>query len=292
MNARPEPTVKESSAPPHRMDWTPGRIGSFWDWWSRREIAAEEYFAHQAGAAVGWLLSQVAPSAGVARATGSRVLDFGCGPGHLVPHLLATGALVHAADGSAAAVEAASGRFAGAPGWQGASLIDRATGRASFPDASLDVVCCLETIEHVRPDEAPALLAEIARLLAPGGRCLITTPNDEPLERSFVFCPECGSEFHKVQHQSRWTGASLRAAVEGAGLRVDYCQGIDILNLAPKQPVPPWHWSVAYIARRWRESLAAQLDRAFPRPFPQGRVLARRTVPGPNLIAVATKEAP
>lgn len=43
-----------------------------------------------------------------------------------------------------------------------------------FPDASFDIILCLDTIEHV---PSPHLLGrEIMRILKPGGLCMITTP--------------------------------------------------------------------------------------------------------------------
>jgi 2-polyprenyl-3-methyl-5-hydroxy-6-metoxy-1,4-benzoquinol methylase len=47
--------------------------------------------------------------------------------------------------------------------------------RLPFPDASFDIVLCVEGIEHVQ--NRHATLAEFRRVLAPGGRLLITTPN-------------------------------------------------------------------------------------------------------------------
>ena len=46
--------------------------------------------------------------------------------------------------------------------------------RWPVPDASVDVVLCTETLEHV-PDP-PAFLAEAFRCLRPGGRLLLTVP--------------------------------------------------------------------------------------------------------------------
>lgn len=44
-----------------------------------------------------------------------------------------------------------------------------------FADATFDVVVCVEVIEHVR--NQPALMAEIYRVLKPGGRAIVSTPN-------------------------------------------------------------------------------------------------------------------
>lgn len=44
-----------------------------------------------------------------------------------------------------------------------------------FPPASFDAITCLETIEHL--EDQFSFARECARVLAPGGRLLITTPN-------------------------------------------------------------------------------------------------------------------
>lgn len=48
-------------------------------------------------------------------------------------------------------------------------------GRADLPDASCEVVCCVETIEHV--ENPRSLMRELTRLLKPGGILIVTTPN-------------------------------------------------------------------------------------------------------------------
>jgi 2-polyprenyl-3-methyl-5-hydroxy-6-metoxy-1,4-benzoquinol methylase len=49
-----------------------------------------------------------------------------------------------------------------------------ATGPLPFPDASFDVITCIDAINHF-PDR-PGVIAEWARLLRPGGRLLFTDP--------------------------------------------------------------------------------------------------------------------
>lgn len=73
-------------------------------------------------------------------------------------------------------------------------------------DASVDAVVLLEVLEHLpAPDQA---LAEIARVLRPGGRLLLTMPFLYPL--------------HDAPHDfQRYTTHGLEAALARARLRVD-----------------------------------------------------------------------
>lgn len=49
-----------------------------------------------------------------------------------------------------------------------------ATFRFPYPDASFDVVVATSLFTHLLPDEARNYVGEIGRVLAPGGRCLVT----------------------------------------------------------------------------------------------------------------------
>ena len=61
-------------------------------------------------------------------------------------------------------------------------------------------------------DEALAeVLSNLRQLVTPDGLILITTPNDENLAKSHVFCPETGKVFHRWQHVRSWTVESLTA---------------------------------------------------------------------------------
>lgn len=114
-------------------------------------------------------------------APGMRVLDLGCGRGrHL--HALYWGEIpVHATGVDLSFEEtcaAADGFFTLPPppesADRSATLGAADAARLPFPDASFDRVICSEVLEHV-PDP-DAALAEIARVLKPGGRFALSVP--------------------------------------------------------------------------------------------------------------------
>jgi len=109
---------------------------------------------------------------------GDRVLDAACGLGygaHVIRNL--TGAShVIGVDGSEHSIAYAN-KLYGTTENKAAYLCGMLPEfLARFPDASFDVVVSFETLEHV---EAPqALLEEFNRILVPGGRVIVSVPND------------------------------------------------------------------------------------------------------------------
>jgi len=81
-----------------------------------------------------------------------------------------------------------------------------------FRDGSFDVVGAFDVVEHCEPEDLA--LAELARVLAPGGRLLLSVP-----------AYQWAWTDHDVQagHYRRYTRPRLVAAVEGAGLVVRRC---------------------------------------------------------------------
>lgn len=103
---------------------------------------------------------------------GERVLDLGSGSSEIAARLAEQGALAFAADRSVAALAAAA-----AEGGKRVHAVGTDIGALPFADASFDKIVLLEVIEHL-PEEAIARYApELRRVLAPGGRLLVTTPN-------------------------------------------------------------------------------------------------------------------
>jgi SAM-dependent methyltransferase len=52
-----------------------------------------------------------------------------------------------------------------------------------YPDGHFSAILCTDVLEHVAPDRQAALLAEAARVMAPGGSFCMTSPNFSPLRR-------------------------------------------------------------------------------------------------------------
>ncbi|MEU2347973.1 class I SAM-dependent methyltransferase [Modestobacter sp. NPDC049651] len=115
---------------------------------------------------------------------GMRVLDLGCGEGRHAFEAFRRGADVLAVDWGRSEV-ATTAEWLGAIAAAGEApagahaAVARADLRAlPVPDASVDRVIASEVLEHV-PDDVSAI-AEIARVLKPGGRVAVTVPRYGP----------------------------------------------------------------------------------------------------------------
>jgi SAM-dependent methyltransferase len=103
---------------------------------------------------------------------GKRVLEIGCGRGGFSRYLAEHGADLVAADFSPAAVEMA--RRALDPHHRAEAIVADIEA-IPFERDSFDLVLSLDTIEHVpHPTRA---VAELVRVLRPGGRLVLTTNN-------------------------------------------------------------------------------------------------------------------
>jgi len=150
----------------------------------------ERIFGDDSGEPYYWLhLKRYAFAAGYCR--GKRVLDAGCGTGYGTAYLAGHASEVIGLDADPRAVEYARARHA-------APNVGYETGNAenaSFPDASFDVVCVFEMIEHL--EDYRAFLREAVRMLRPGGICLISTPSAKKTTRRPV------NLYHTVEFSRR-----------------------------------------------------------------------------------------
>jgi SAM-dependent methyltransferase len=108
---------------------------------------------------------------------GSRVLDLGGFDGSVTEHLVARDARVTLVDLDADGVTQARAR-----GLEG--VVGSAT-EIPFPDRSFDVVVCCDLLPCIPAELHEAVFREIARVLAPDGRLIMTTP-DPALSLPFV----------------------------------------------------------------------------------------------------------
>lgn len=166
---------------------------------------------------------------------GQRCLLITCGdnPGAINWHLRDRGG-----DWSWAEMEAA--RIPAMEELLGEPVVDAAPHLLPFDDGAFDLVMTIDVHEHL--DETDPLNRELARILAAGGRALVTTPNGDPrmplarVKRLLAMSPEVYG--HRVQG---YTAKELEGMLTAVGLVPEdqgaysrfFTEGIELaINLA------------------------------------------------------------
>lgn len=133
----------------------------------------------------------------------ARVLDCGAGMGGFLQGLAKIGQRVFATDIDLDSVRHCAER--------GCAESVVSNGYAlPYADASFDLVCMFDTIEHI-PDDHRAM-AEVVRVLKPGGFVFVSVPAYQ-----FLYA----NNDRVAQHYRRYTRGGLRRLFEGAGLSVE-----------------------------------------------------------------------
>ena len=137
-------------------------------------------------------------------ARGKRVLEVGFGDGYGAHYLAETAREVIAVDLAPGNAPRAAAKYPRAnlrfQQMEGTTL--------AFPDASFDVVGSFQVIEHIPEAQTPAYLAEMKRVLAPGGVCCISTLN-------LAHNMKPGKPYTKLcYHEKEFTGPELAALLE------------------------------------------------------------------------------
>jgi SAM-dependent methyltransferase len=150
---------------------------------------------------------------------GERVLDMGCGGGRHAFALYRRGAHVVALDLDAAELKDVAGMFAAiapeVPEGATAQAVRGSAYELPFADASFDRIIAAEVLEHL-PEDTRAM-AELARVLKPGGSIAVTVPRWGPEK----VCWALSDDYHANEggHIRIYKGDQLRERLEQAGLQ-------------------------------------------------------------------------
>lgn len=137
---------------------------------------------------------------------GGRLLDVGCGAGNQLHSMRAFGWDVCGLEPDSQAVAAA--QATGLDVRQGDLLSVR------WPDAHFDAVTMVHVIEHLVDPQRHLL--ECLRILKPGGRLVVTTPNVQALGHRWFARDWRGLE--PPRHLQLYSVTSLRASLQQAGM--------------------------------------------------------------------------
>jgi SAM-dependent methyltransferase len=156
---------------------------------------------------------------------GDRVLDLGCGAGRHAFEAFRLGARVVAFDYSLAELKDVGGLMAamtevGEAGSRPDAMGVTCNGDATalpFADASFDRIIAAEVMEHIPADGAA--MAELARVLRPGGTMAVTVPAWLAERVCWALNDEYHAPFVEGGHVRVYTEPGLRGLMRGAGLR-------------------------------------------------------------------------
>jgi len=188
---------------PRPLEWNAEKVSSFWNFHVANHTS---FFADQVG-------KQIVEFFGNRFDRDCKILDFGAGSGALTRHLLQRGNFVGAFDVNSVVVQRLDRELHDHPRFLGAFSEDALQ---KF-EGTFNIIFLLEVIEHLSDEELSKLMKSCRALLCENGMLIITTPNNEDLSKSLVFCPECGHFFHRWQHQRAWSSISLRHSLTDFG---------------------------------------------------------------------------
>ena len=192
----------------------------------------------------------------------SPILDIGCGPGSMLG-MVDGRQKCFGVDTSISQIEYATSTYGSAR-----RTFQKIDGpRLPFDDATFAVASLVEVIEHLIPEQAHELLKEAKRVLRPGGKLLITTPNYRSLWLFLEFLVNRVSEVtYEEQHILYFTRDKLFAFLAAEGFSSVSVESF--MFTAPFLASLSWklsdacnQWERRWIPKRWRFLLFAKAQR-------------------------------
>jgi SAM-dependent methyltransferase len=210
----------------HTVEWNDEKVKRFWDFYNNYAPFESLWFSKAVGRGVIRFVEKFFPIQG-------KTLDYGIGKGHFSGYLLENQNIqAYACDFSQDTVNNINAMFRDKPNFKGCSLVQGFP--SGFSDNEFDIVFLIEAIEHLTDDYLLPTLAEAHRILKPGGKFVVTTPNNEVLEKQHVICPDCGGVFHRVQHVRSFNHHYLKELINGYGFKDRFCNATDFFEHGKK----------------------------------------------------------
>jgi len=165
----------------------------------------------------------------------TRVLDAGCGEGVLVDEF--TGRLaIEGIDPNYSSPRVRSGSVLSLP----------------YPDGAFDRALCLDVLEHLSYEQQPVALAELFRVLRPGGELLVTVPNLAHLQSRlhFLLQGRLIRTASEIKHPGDRPAAEYLRLARHAGFTVQRLRGIfptvpvltRLIRRHPRRLLPVHRW--------------------------------------------------
>ena len=203
----------------HDIDWTDEKVKRFWDFYNNKAALEGTWFSKMVGRGIIAFVEMFFKIEG-------KILDYGIGKGHFSGYLLENERLeVAACDFSQETVNNVNAQFRDKPNFKGCFLVQGFP--STFKDGEFDTVFLIEAIEHLTDDYLLPTIAEANRILKPGGKFVVTTPNEENLDQNKIICPDCGGIFHRVQHVRSFSGQSVSQIINKYGFETVFCGATD-----------------------------------------------------------------
>ncbi|MDH5738886.1 MAG: class I SAM-dependent methyltransferase [Nitrospira sp.] len=184
-----------------RIRWTSELVNKFWDGVAQTELDNLS-FGKVAGPKFLELISKYL-------LPGGSHLDFGAGSGHVLQLLLDRGLNAAGFEPSPDRQDLLVGKIGQHKHFLGVKGVDSSD--------QFDVVLLMEVLEHVLDEDFDKVLERVKKFVKPGGYLIASTPNNENVESSSVYCPVSEALFHPWQHVRSFTPHQISDCFKNLG---------------------------------------------------------------------------